>query len=119
MRWRRPSFERVGLFLRVYGGDLTDELGPIHIHGFINGAGFWHEIVFENLHHQRAVVRNHYAGLDHSQNPGLVLGLAESSTSVHWDVRVEPLADGGHGRESCAHFQRENGEDELLSARRL
>ena len=49
---------RAELFLRVYRGDLTDELGPLHVHGVINGARFWHEIVLENLHHQCAVVRD-------------------------------------------------------------
>ena len=28
--------------LSVGLGDLADELGPIHIHGFINGARLWH-----------------------------------------------------------------------------
>ena len=53
---------QVGL-LSVGVGDLADKLGPAHVHGPVDLAGFRSRIVLEDFHHQGRVVRDDDARL--------------------------------------------------------
>jgi len=52
-----------GRLLSVGVGDLADKLGPTHVHGPVNFAGFRSRIILENFHHQGRVVRDNDASL--------------------------------------------------------
>ena len=48
-------------------GDLSHELCPGHVDGTIDGSSLRPRIVLENLHHQRRIVGEDDAGLQHAQ----------------------------------------------------
>ena len=52
-----------GRLLSVSVGDLPDKLGPSHVHGPVDLAGFRSRVILENFHHQGRVVRDDDARL--------------------------------------------------------
>jgi hypothetical protein len=100
-------------------GDLTNKLGPAHVHGAVNLTGLRSPIVLEDFHHQSRVVGKNDARLQHAQKPGLPLGLAERARGIDGHICVETFAHGGDGRESGADFERDAGKNQLLAARGL
>src|SRR2546422_7637108 len=79
---------------------------------------------YTTLFRSGRIVGNDDAGLDHSQEPDLMLGLAEGSTSVHGHVGVEPSAEdrkstrlnSSHGYISYAVFCLKKKKHEVLQA---
>jgi hypothetical protein len=53
----------LSILLLVSVGDLADKLGPSHVHGLVNLAGFRSRIILENFHYQGRVVRDDDASL--------------------------------------------------------
>ena len=78
--------------LSVGVGDLSDKLGPSHIHRAVNLAGLRSRIVPEDFHHQPRIVRDNYARLEHAQESDLTLGLAESPRGIDRYIGVQPLS---------------------------
>ena len=105
--------------LSVGLGNLANKLGPAHIHGCIHLTSLRSPIVLEDFHHQRRIVGENHARLQHAQKPGLPLGLAERARGIDGHICVETLAHGGDGRKSGADFERDAGKDQLLAARGL
>src|ERR1700688_1815485 len=105
--------------LSVGVGNLANKLGPAHVHGSINLTGLRSPIVLEDFHHQSRIVGENDARLQHAQKPGLPLGLAERARGIDGHICVETLAHGGHCRKSCADFEGDASEDQLLAAGRL
>jgi hypothetical protein len=71
--------------------DLADEPRPRHIERFIDGTSFWPAVVLQNLDHQRCIIRENNAGLEHTQEPGLSLRLAERAGRIDRDIGIEAL----------------------------
>ena len=83
--------------------DLPHELGPGHVHGAVDDPRLRPRIVLEDFNHQRGVVGEYYAGLQHAHKTDLSLGLAEGSGRVDCHIGVEAFANGGDGKWSLAN----------------
>jgi len=59
----RGSGLPAGCLLSVGLSDLTDKLGPAHVHGAIDLAGLGSPVILEDFHHQGRVVRDDDARL--------------------------------------------------------
>jgi hypothetical protein len=70
-----PPYRLLAVSLR----DLPDELRPGHVDGAVDAPRLGTRIVLEDFHHQRGIVGEYHAGLQHAQKPHLPFGLAEST----------------------------------------
>jgi hypothetical protein len=68
--------------------DLPDELGPGHVDGTVDSPGLWPCVILQYLDHQRRVVGEDDAGLQHAQETDLALRLTEGSRSVDGYIGV-------------------------------
>ena len=100
--------------LAVSVRNLSDKLGPPHVQGAIDGAGFWPSVVFQDFYHQRCVIRQDYSSLQHPQKTHFVLGFTESAGSIHNDVCLQTLSNGSHRRKRRAYLERNACEDEFF-----
>jgi len=71
------------------------KFGPRHVHGAVDGPRLRPRIVLEDFDHQRGVVGQDHAGLQHAQKPDLSFGLAESTGGIDCHIGVEALANSG------------------------
>lgn len=76
-------------------------------------------VVFEDFDRQSCVVREYDASLHHPQQADLTFGLVERAAGIYDDVSVETLANGSHGGECGADFERESRKNQLPAAGRF
>jgi hypothetical protein len=101
----QPDFRPRTALLAVGLRDLSDKRRPGHVDGAVHGPSLLPRIVLEDFHHQRGVVGEDHAGLQHAQKTDLSFGLAESTRGVDGHVGVKTLANSRDGGERRANFK--------------